>query len=87
MKAPTKTFAASALIFAIAGPASAAVSDNIGQEVNQVAGSGSNVFVNVDGNTVILTGYVEGTFALQQTEQTAKQSDVTNVNNYFIRSR
>ena len=66
MKALTKTIAASALIFAIAGPASVAVSDNIGQEVKQVAGSGSNVFVNVDGNTVTLTGYVEDTFALQQ---------------------
>ena len=82
-----KSIAASALIFAIAGPASAAVSSDISKDVNLAAGSGANVLVDVDGNTVTLTGYVEDTYALQQIETAAKENGATEVNNFVFRSR
>ena len=87
MKTLTKTIAASALIFAIAGPASAAVSSDIGKDVNLAAGSGANVRVDVEGSTVTLNGYVEDTFALQQIETAAKENGADEVINNVFRSR
>lgn len=87
MKILLNTFAATALIFAIAAPASAAVSADIAQEVRAAAGYASNVRVDVDGDTVTLTGYVEDTYSLQAIESAAKRDGATTVINNVLRSR
>ena len=87
MKTLINSVAASALILAFAAPASAAVSADIAQDVRAAAGYASNVRVNVDGDTVILTGYVEDTFSLQAIESAAKREGATTVINNVLRSR
>ena len=87
MQTLTKAIASTALIFAIAAPASAAVSSNVAQSVQAAAGYASNVRVNVEGDTVILTGYVDDTYSLQAIESAAKRNGATNVVNNVLRSR
>jgi len=83
MKTLLKTISASALVLAIAAPASAMVSPNIKQDVLFAAGSNSNVSVIVEGDTVTLTGYVEDAYARTLVAQAAKADGVRVINNVF----
>ena len=87
MKTLTKSIAAAALSFAMAAPASAAVSPNILTDINLAAGSGSNVRITVSGDTVTMYGFVEDTYALQSINRAAKRAGAKKVNNYVKRSR
>lgn len=87
MKTFTKAIAATAVIFAMAAPASAAVSADIGNSIRAAAGTGSNVRVNVDGDTVILNGYVEDSYSRLAIERVAKDRGAENVINNVVRSR
>lgn len=87
MKISTHVITAAALIFAMAAPVSANVSSDISRDIRIAAGSGSNVRINVEGETVTLTGYVEDTYALQAIEAAALKGGATKVNNHVIRSR
>jgi len=86
MKLITKLFATSALVLAIAAPASAMVSPQLKQDVLAAAGSGSNINVIIDGSTVTLTGYVEDTHALSRIQQAAKGEGVDRVISNVFRS-
>jgi len=79
MKFITKSIAATALVFAIAAPASAMISPNLKQDILAAAGSNSNVQVAIDGDTVKLTGYVEDSYSLAAIERTAKAEGVDRV--------
>ena len=87
MKTLTKSIASAALIFAIAAPASAAVSPDLCAAVIKASGTASNVRIQVDGDTVTLTGYVETSYDLQRIEAEARKHGATKVNNYVLRSR
>lgn len=87
MNTVIKAIATATVIAAFAAPATAAVSSDISRDVKSAAGSGSNVRVNVNGDTVTLTGYVEDTYALQRIETAAKNNGATSVQNYVLRSR
>jgi len=86
MKLFTKSIAATALILAIAAPASAMVSPQLKQDIISAAGSGSNINVIVDGDTVTLTGYVEDAYALSQAMQAADREGVSKVINNLFRT-
>jgi len=79
MKLFTKSIAATALVLAIAAPASAMVSPQLKQDIVSAAGSNSNVQVLVDGATVTVTGYVEDSYALSQVLQAADADGVDRV--------
>jgi len=87
MKFITKSIAATALVFAIAAPASAMVSPNLKNDVLAAAGSNSNVNVFIDGSTVTLTGYVEDAYALTAIERVAKAEGVDRVINNVFRTK
>jgi len=86
MKFIAKSIAASALILAIAAPASAMVSPQLKQDVLSAAGSSSNVNVFVDGDTVTLTGYVEDAYTLSQVMRAANGEGVSKVINNVFRT-
>lgn len=80
----SKIFAASVLMLTFASPAFAGVDLDVSQAVRSVAGANSNVRVDVEGNTVILTGYVADSRALLAIEQAAEQNGMdTVINNVF----
>ncbi len=81
MKTLIKTIAASALIATFASPAFAAIAD----DVRAVAGTNGNINVQVNGDTVTLTGFVEDTYSRQLAEQEAN-SQGFDVENYLILS-
>jgi len=87
MKFIAKSIAASALILAIAAPASAMVSPQLKQDILAAAGSASNVNVFVEGDTVTLTGYVEDAYALSQVTQAANGEGVNRVINNVFRTK
>ena len=72
MNNPTTSVFASTLILSIAGPAAASISSELERDVQSAAGTNSHVYVDIDGGTVTLTGYVENAYALQAIEQVAK---------------
>jgi len=86
MKFIAQSIAASALILAIAAPASAMVSPQLKQDVLSAAGANSNVHVFVNGDTVTLTGYVEDSYALAKAEQAAHAEGVNKVISNLFRS-
>ena len=71
MNQSTSTVFASALILSVAGPASSALSAELERDIQSAAGLNSNVFVDIDGDTVTLTGSVKDKYALQAIEQVA----------------
>ncbi len=86
MKLFTNTIAATTLVLAITGTASAMVSPDLAQDVKFAAGANSNINVLIDGDTVTLTGYVEDFHALAKAEQAASGAGVDKVINNLIRS-
>lgn len=86
MKTLTKTIATAALIFATTTPAIAGISPGIVNDIKAAAGSSTNVTVDVDGDTVTLTGYVEDYYALRSLERVAKTNGANNVVVNVIRS-
>ncbi len=77
-----------ALIFAVATPAFAALSaTDVRAAVKSAAAPGSNVRVYVRGDTVTLSGYVRDTLSLQNIEQAARREGATKVINNVFRSR
>jgi len=86
MKFITKAIAATALTLAIAAPASAMVSPQLKQDILSAAGTGSNVQVFIDGDTVTLTGYVEDSYALAQVAHAADAQGVSKVINNVFRT-
>jgi len=86
MKFITKSIAATALVLAISAPAYAMVSPQLKQDVISAAGSGSNIHVFVEGDTVTLTGYVEDAYALSQAMQAADGEGVNKVINNLFRT-
>ena len=59
MKTLNNTIAAAALLFAIAGNASAAVNSTLERDVQWAAGGNSNITYEIDGDTITLSGQVE----------------------------
>lgn len=84
MKTLSKTIAATALIFAMAAPASASVSEDVYFGVRVASGPDSDVSVAVDGSTVTMTGTVRDAQALEAIEAAARQEGATEVNNLVI---
>lgn len=73
-----------ALVMTVAAPASAAVDLRISEAVRSAAGHGSSVIVQVDGDTVILSGFVEDSDAVTAIEEAAESVGAeTVVNNVF----
>ena len=81
MKNFTKIISVSALLFAVASPASAIVSSNVTQSVRAAAGFDSNVNVQVSGDTVTLSGFVENEAYLENIESAAKSKGALLVRN------
>ena len=79
MKTLINTVAATALIAAFSAPAFAAVQDDI----QRFAGTNGNINVNVNGDTITLTGFAEDNYARNKAEATAKRQGYE-VNNYLI---
>ena len=77
----TKIVSASALMLAIAAPASAAISSSVIQDIQSAAGYNSEVNVRIDGNTVSLRGFVESESALRSIERVARLNGASVVNN------
>ena len=77
----TKIATTSALLFAIAAPASAAVSPNLLRNVIFASGANSNVSVSVQGDTVTLRGYVEDQLDFRNIERAARNSGAKKVIN------
>jgi len=86
MKLFSKLIATSALVLAIAAPASAAVSQTLKIDVLSAAGEGSNVNVVIDGDTVTLTGYVENALDLAAIERAALTNGAEKVINNVFRT-
>lgn len=78
----TKALTTSALMFAIAGPASAIVAPNAAQDIRSAAGHSSEINVRVNGDTVTLSGHVTDGLAIQKIEQAALANGADQVNNY-----
>lgn len=81
MKTLTKTLAIATVIASFAAPSFAAMEDDIRRH----AGTNGNINVQVDGDTITLSGFVEDTYKRQQAERMAK-SQGYEVNNYLILS-
>ena len=81
MKNFTKMITASALIFAIAAPATAAVSPNLNRDVQFAAGANSAVITTVQGDTVTLRGHVEDQLVFRAIEKAAKDNGAKTVIN------
>ena len=79
MKTLIKTIAATALIAAFAAPSYATVA----QDVRSAAGTNGHINVNVDGDTVVLTGFVEDVWSKQKAESVAA-SEGFDVENYLL---
>jgi len=86
MKIIAKSIAATALVLAIAAPASAMVSPQLKQNIISAAGSGSNVNVIVNGDTVTLSGYVEDAYAFSQVMRAADSEGVSKVISNIVRT-
>jgi len=79
MKSLIKTIAVSALLASFAAPTFAAVQ----HDVVAAAGTNSNINVEISGDTVTLTGYVDDAYSRQRAAQVAKSEGYT-VRNYLI---
>ena len=81
MKTLIKTIAASALVVSFAAPSFAAVQ----QDINAAAGTNGNINVQIDGDTITLTGFVEDAYVKQLAEQIAEKEGFE-VENYLRRT-
>ncbi len=89
MKTSIKTFAAAiALSALVAGPASAMVSQgDVTRDILSAVGSGSNVIVSVDGDTVTLQGYFADSSAKSKALQAAQNAEgIERVINHAVKS-
>ena len=78
----TKIVTASAFLLAIAAPASAIVSPEIGKDIRAAAGGNSSISVRVNGESVTVYGVVTDGTAIQKIEQAALDNGAESVNNY-----
>ena len=81
MKQLIRTIAASALIASFSAPTFAAIQ----QDVIAAAGTNGNINVQVDGDTVTLTGYVTDSYSRQLAEKIAEREGFE-VRNYLLLS-
>lgn len=86
MRTFTNTLTAAALLLVVATSAFAAVDPSIGSNVRAAAGSNSSVQVEIDGNNVILYGYVENENSLRRIEEAAKRSGANRVTNSVVKT-
>jgi len=77
MKTLTKTLAIVALSASFAAPAFSAVEDDIRRR----AGTNGNISIQVEGDTVVLNGYVADQYSRQLAEQTARKQGYEVQNN------
>lgn len=76
----TKTLAIAALSASFAAPAFSAVAD----DVRRVAATNGYINVQVNGDQVILNGFVEDTYARQLAENTARKQGYKVQNNLLL---
>jgi len=69
-------------MFAIAAPASAIVSPDLGKSLRAAAGHQSNISVRVEEDTVTVYGYVTDGLAIRKIEQAALDNGAESVNNH-----
>ena len=81
MKTFTHFIASTALLVAIAAPASAAISPNLVRDVQFAAGVNSNVITTVNGDTVTLRGHVEDQAVVRAIERAARKNGAKSVVN------
>lgn len=81
IKTLIKTMVTASLIASFTAPAFAAVD----HDIRALAGTNGNIIVEVNGNTVTLTGFVKDTYSRQLAEQTAKLQGYE-VENFLILS-
>ena len=81
MKTLLNTIAITALVATFSTPAFASIS----QDIRSAAGTNGNIRVNVNGDTIRLTGFVDDSYARNKAEQIAK-SEGYKVQNYLILS-
>ncbi len=84
-----KTITATAFVLAITAPAMAfttVVLPNIVEHVRTEAGPDTEIRINVDGNSLVLTGYIEDYSKMLELEQLARERGAINVVVYVIRS-
>ena len=86
MKKFTNAIASAALLIAIANPATAAISSAIGRDIQAAAGTNSSVRIVVDGDTVILHGYVENEASFQNIERAARENGAARVINSVLKT-
>ena len=79
MRLLPNAIAALALSIAIIAPTSAAVSQKIAADVQAAAGANGKVDVSIEGDTVILYGYVKDKNALKEIEQAARRNGAQTV--------
>ena len=77
----TTTIAATTIALAISTTSEAEINPYIDVEVRAAAGINSQVKTVVEGETVVLYGYVKNTYALNQIERTAKANGAKRVIN------
>lgn len=74
MKTINQLFTASALALLVAGSASAAIYPDLERDVRSAAGANSNVLTSIEGDTVILRGFVANKSAYLAIEQAARDN-------------
>lgn len=77
----TKFLTASALLVAFAAPASAAISSDLDQDIRSAVGNIGNVTYRVNGDTVILNGFVKDHATRNRIVQAAKDAGAERVIN------
>lgn len=86
MNITIKTIAALSLLLPTAVPVSAEVAENVALEVRRAAGHTRFLNVVVKGDTVVLSGFVEDSYARAQAERAAKKAGAERViNRLFTR--
>ncbi len=75
---------AEALVLTFSAPAMSTIASDLYEDVQSAAGHDSSVLVEVEGDTVILTGYVRDVDALQAIERSAEMNGANVVVNRVL---
>lgn len=84
MNKSAQSITATALVLAFSAPAFSAVSNDVYTDVQSAAGHNSSVSVDVEGDVVTLTGFVENDHALQAIEHSAEMNGANVVINNVL---
>ena len=79
MRTLANAIAAGALFLSVVTPIYAEITPTISRDIQAAAGANSSIRVKIDGDTVMLHGYVEDENSLRKMEQAAKRNGAVTV--------